>query len=493
MEQETIKKALESFENKRILVIGDFYLDEYITGNSESFSPEAPVPRIIIKKKEYMPGAAGNVASNFASLGAKTFACGIIGNDEQGKTLLNRLLEKQVITRGIQQHKQRVTGTFSRILLEGSGNITQHVARIDQENEFPVDNNSFNELKEYIRSIGSKVDLIFIADYDENKSHLGIVTKNIAEYCAEVAKINNIKVVGISRKNIEHFKNFDIVILNQKEAENTTKRLIKEEQDIINIGKELQDKLNVKTIIITKGRAGATLFNNEEVISMPSNAKNIVDVCGAGDALSTAFSLALVSDIEVKEALELGLISASICISKSGTANVEPEEILKYTKQGLTKNKVKKSTEIEEIVRMLKEENKKVVFTNGCFDLITDGQIELLQKAKERGDVLIVGINSDRSVKENKGPNRPILKQEERLKILASLENVDYVTVFDELTPIKLISRIKPDVLVKGGNYTKEGVVGKDIVESYNGEVVILPIIGKTADAIIDTIIKNEN
>ena len=487
MEKEFIEKTLESFRKKKALVIGDYYLDEYISGKSDMFSAEAPVPRMVIKNKEYNPGAAGNVAVGFANLGAKTYACGVMGNDEQGKILLINLLEKQIITRGLIQDKNRLTGTFSRIMLDGNENIKQHVIQFDQENKHPVSPTSFENIKEYIEGLATDLDLIFFADYNENNPNLGLVNEDLINYCLNLAKTNGIKLVGISRKRIHYFNNFDIIILNKKEAEHTLSKTINTQNEVLEAGKVLQNKLNVRTLIITQGKSGATIFHNDGFISMPSLAKNVVSVCGAGDAFSVALSLAMSSNLSPRDSLEIAMISASICLTKTGTGTVEAREIQRYSKNNGTKNKIKDLDELLEIITLERKERKRISFTNGCFDLITAGQIDFLQKAKENGEILIVGINSDRSVTENKGPNRPILNQNERLKILASLECVDYVTVFEELTPINIISKIKPNILIKGGNYTKEGVIGKDIVESYNGEVVIIPINGKTTEVIIKT------
>jgi len=255
-----------------------------------------------------------------------------------------------------------------------------------------------------------------------------------------------------------------------------------------------------KITVVTRSKEGLAIIRGKEVVILPSVAKKIVDVCGCGDSLSIGFSLALLSGANLEEAGMIGSIAAGVAISKHGTVSVTLDEISESLNNhsSASNRKIKSSQEILKTVQNLKKENKKIVFTNGHFDLFHSGHVQLLEKAKERGDCLIVGINSDRSVRESKGLGRPILGEAERLKILGALECVDYITVFDELTPIKLLSTIKPHVLVKGGNYKKEEVVGKDIVESYGGIVETIPLPSSmNADKMIELIteskIRNEN
>jgi len=490
LERKQAEAILSQFPHKRVLVVGDFYVDEYITGQTEKFSPEAPVPRVIIKERTYTPGCAGNVACNLRSLGAQVAVLGVLGDDQYAKILLQQFQEKGIDTKSMLIKKERVTGTFSRLLLQGQGNVKQHVVRLDTENTFTINQEIITELKQYIAQAIPLVDIIFVADYDEADGK-GIVKKEILDYLVQKAKQHKKFTIGISRENIKDFAQVDLVICNEKEAEIATGKKIRNDDELVRLGSELRKQLNNKITIISRGKEGIHVFTEQDSeqesekksFHLPSYAKKIADVCGAGDTLTTAFALAINSGATPRQGAEIASHAAAVSIAKPGTATVTTGEILEAMFQHhkpRAHEKIKTWDELKVIIQEHHQKNKKTVFTNGYFDIIHSGHIQFLQEAKKVGGedaLFIVALNTDRSVKENKGPGNPILSQDDRAKVMAALECVDYVTFFDELSPIRMLKELKPSILVKGGNFDPEHIVGKDVVTSYRGEVKVIPLV----------------
>ena len=477
---EEIKRTLEQFPTKKVMVLGDFYLDEYIHCKAEHFSPEAPVPRAVVNKVEHVPGCAGNIAVTLKSLGAQVTAVGTIGFDEKGNILKNKLLEKGVITSGLFSDQERVTGVFSRILLEGSGDNAQHHIRVDFENKKIITTAMQEKIKQYLEESLPNFDLLFIADYDENAG-TGLITEDFLNQIIPSVKRLGLPIAGISRLNIKQFTDVDILICNRKELGMGIGLLINDEETLRLAIEKLRERTRAETILVTLGKDGLVISKRGSSLrKYPSYVKRVVDVCGAGDALSSAYALCAITGCPEQEQGLIASHAAAVAISKPGTAPASASEIM----ESIAAFEIHKNKRIDSLNSFsstlinLKKQKKKIVLTNGYFDLIHANHINFLKEAKKQGDILIVAINSDKSTRENKGAGRPILPEEERVNIHSSLECVDYVTIFEELTPVKAISLIRPDILAKGGNFTPDEVVGRDIVESYGGEVKIIQLPG---------------
>jgi len=488
---ERFQSILAQFPSKKVLVLGDFCLDEYIYGETDELSPEFPVLRLFVHEKKYSPGAAGNVVAGVRALGAETFAVGVIGNDINGSILLGELQNRGITTDGLVRVNKRNTPTYSRIVCGGKRRPKQHVARFDVENDGGVDPVVRAQVVEYLRYKIPTVDAIIIADYEEVDG-AGIVVPELIEIISALGRQYNKKTFAVSRKRIGLFKGFTAIVPNDLEAWKAGNIDARTEEEFRVLAELLKEKLHLDATVITRGADGISVWYNNEWVTHPSLATNVVDVCGAGDTVTSMITLSTVAGASFSDAALLGNVAASITVSREGTVSVTRDDVLAVLQAGLKKQESKKlrtREEMRKVARDLRANNKRIAFLNGYFDPIHTGHIELVNRAKQHGDVLIIGLNSDSSVRDNKGPERPFMKQEKRAQLLGSMEAVDYVVIFDELTPIRLIQEIQPYIIAKGNNYRAEEVVGKEIVESYGGKVVLIDMIhGLTSEGVLESI-----
>jgi D-beta-D-heptose 7-phosphate kinase / D-beta-D-heptose 1-phosphate adenosyltransferase len=489
-----LKETMKQFSAKKILVVGDFCLDEYIFGDTDTISPEAPIPRVVIKKKEYIPGAAGNVVCGVRALGAETFAVGVIGNDINGNVLLKELNKRGINTEGMLSADERNTPTYSRIVCGGNHCPKQQLIRFDVENHEKIVYERKQTIKDFVTKKIPHVDAVIVADYDEMNG-MGIVSQELCEAIVTYAKQHNKPVIGDSRCNLHLFKGFTTVIPNDLEAGKAINKKLSNNEEIIQAGEQLRQELGLVAAMITRGKDGISVFEENNHTLLPTVAREVFDVTGAGDTVTAVTALALASGASFPEAATLANYGARITVAKEGTVAVsalEIEETMRKRAAVDAINKQKSREEIISIVKKEKENNKSIVFLNGYFDPLHIGHIHLINSAKEHGHTVVVGLNTDQSVRDNKGPERPYMNQDQRAQLLASIEAVDHIVFYDELTPIKLIQEIQPDILAKGNNYRTEEVVGKDIVESYGGRVILLDTIqGLSSDRMIQAIKKD--
>ncbi len=477
-----IKEILGKFKDKKIMVIGDMMLDRYLIGDVNRISPEAPVPVVNITKEMHIPGGAANVASNIAALGGKAYTAGVVGDDDARKILENKLKKKNIITDGLFIDKEGPTIQKVRVIGQ-----QQQLVRIDYEKTKSRNKKIENKIIDYTKKIIEKIDVIVISDYAK-----GLITKNVAleiiSLCNEHGKP---VIVDPKPKNIEFYKGATLVTPNLKEASEITgveSRL----ENVVLIGEKLKEMLN-SNILITKGEYGSSLIELEgDIAHIPTKAKEVYDVSGAGDTVAAALALSLAAGADLNYAAVLANHAAGIVVGKTGTATANIKEITALFEKG--ENKIKTLDELKEIIKDLKIKGRKIIWTNGCFDILHAGHVKYLQKAKELGDVLILGVNSDDSPYfRSKGPDRPILKQNERAELLSAIECVDYIIFFSEDTPLKQITAIEPDFVVKGGDYKQKDVVGYELMKKTKGRVVIIPLVkGFSTTNIIDKILKTQ-
>jgi len=441
-----------------ILVIGDLMIDEYLWGSCDRISPEAPVQVVDIKKETSVLGGAGNVISNLVSLGAKVAVLSVIGDDEVGHNL-KIMLEKQSVKAFLLEQKGRKTSRKTRLMASHS-----QVVRYDKESKNPISVQSVEDLYKIFLNKVDGYDTILLSDYAK-----GVLTEDLIAKIISYANKKDIKVLVDPKGNdYSKYKGAYLLTPNKKEAEIASKVKIENEASLKKCLEKLKKEADLKVSLITLSEDGIAILEENRVSIKPTVAREVYDVTGAGDTVlaSLGFSLSLGNDI--KTSVEFANLAAGVVVGKLGSATVTLDEIEEY-QASLHKSSIelhiKSRDEIEKLSLRLKSQNKKVVFTNGCFDILHKGHVSYLNIAKSFGDVLILGLNSDDSVKRLKGENRPINCEDDRAYILSALECVDYVVIFDEDTPYELIKKIQPNTLVKGADYEGKEVVGSDIAE----------------------------
>ncbi|EGK8058822.1 D-glycero-beta-D-manno-heptose-7-phosphate kinase [Campylobacter lari] len=428
-----------SSKKPKILVVGDFMVDHYIWCDCTRISPEAPVMVMKSQKEDKRLGGAGNVYANLKSLGAEVFALGLVGDDESGRFLKENLNAKLLV------EKDRKTPLKSRVLSH-----SQQVLRLDDENDF--DTKLEDEIIQEYKKIAKDYDAIVLSDYAK-----GVLTSKVTKALIEHANTLNLPIlIDPKGSDFSKYQNATLLTPNKKEAIQAlgAEKINNLEKAL----KKLKDDLNLAYSIITLSEEGIALFD-EKLHIIPAKALEVYDVTGAGDSVIAMLAYALALKVDIVKACELANDAAAVVVAKVGSVSVSLEEI-KNLKKASFEDKIKSK---EELVKLLQDQ--KVVFTNGCFDIMHYGHIKYLEKAKKLGDILVVGLNSDESVKRLKGNSRPINLEFQRACMLASMYFVDYVVIFDEDTPYELIEFLKPDVLVKGADYKDKEVVGSNLVK----------------------------
>ena len=480
------KAFLESDYRPRIMVIGDLILDEYIWGSVSRISPEAPVPILETKSENLTLGGAANVANNLVAIGCEVHLVGAIGNDEKGDKLLSLIEEKKISSKGIFRFVYRPTTSKIRVI-----GHNQQILRIDKEDNRPITEETENKIIKFINKTLPDMDIVICSDYRK-----GILTEKV--FSATTHRANNSKkrvLVDPKSSNFELYRGATIITPNQFEVEKAVPIKIQDKIDLDRAAEYLLNLTHAEVILITRGKDGMTLYpNKEKPIDIPTQAKEVFDVTGAGDTVVSILAMALAIGFNYQDSAWLSNMAASIVVGKIGTAVVTLPEIDEYLHEEMlrTSKAVLNLEELTKTVSLAKSVGKTVVFTNGCFDLIHGGHIEFLQKARAKGDLLVVGLNSDKSVKAIKGNGRPIKGEKERANIISALKSVDYITIFDETTPEIIISEIRPDILVKGDDYDVDEVVGREIVEGYGAKVELIPVVkGLSTTNTVTKILKN--
>ena len=444
---------------KKITVIGDVMIDWYLHGESSRISPEAPVPVVNFKESKFQLGGAANVANNLKHLEIEPFLIGAVGKDHFGSTLKEHLKGENI------NFNLLSDASFQTICKQRLMSSNQQLARIDYEQYFHASKLSkiFNT---FIKNI-AKTDLIIVSDYGKGTIF------NARKLIQSARKLGRKILIDPKGKDFTKYKGANLITPNKSEFENIMGK-VGSKKDLMNKAKKMLEHLNLESLIVTLGSEGMYVLtqSNKKIKEEFINAypQEVFDVSGAGDTTISALGAALSEGKDIFSAAEFANFAASISVSKLGTSTVNKDEIA-----GL----------------MALEGSKKqvIVFTNGCFDIIHSGHLDLLKEAKSYGDKLIVGLNSDKSISKLKGSDRPIINQSERKKILSALKFVDDVIIFNEENPLKLIKKLKPNILVKGADYTKEQVVGGKFVESYGGQIKLVKLTkGKSTSNIIDKI-----
>ena len=469
-------------KSPKILVIGDIMIDKYLWGDTERVSPEAPVQVVNINSKSKVLGGAGNVVNNLKSLGSSVDIVSVIGDCENSKELKKLLVDIKVSTKYLFTQKNRITSIKSRIV-----SSNQQVVRYDYESTDEINLEKQKIILQTFKEIILDYEIVLLSDYGK-----GILTESLTQALISTAKKYNKKVL-IDPKSIDYSKYTGAYLLtpNKKEASAATKIDINSESSLKKAIKKLKSDFSLGVSLITLSENGIALYDDKLRI-YPTSSQEVFDVTGAGDTVLASIGFALACKFDIENAIEFANYAAGVVVKKIGSATATINEIIEH-ESSLNKSSseahIKSINEISKLSQELKIRNKKIVFTNGCFDLLHAGHVKYLEAAKSLGEVLIIGLNSDKSVRSLKGKNRPINSENDRAYLLAALEAVDYVVIFDEDTPFNLINSIKPNTLVKGGDYKGKKVIGDNIVN----ELIIIPLIGDKSTSNIIKKIKEKH
>lgn len=477
--------ALPDFSTASILLVGDVMLDRYYFGEAARISPEAPVPVVNISERDDRPGGAANVALNLATLGARVVLLGLTGKDEAAQ-ILSEQLSAVGVTLRLSDSAAVPTITKQRVLSRH-----QQLIRLDFEKSFAtIDHQRLHaDYREYL----PQADIVILSDYGKG-------TLQDPQFFIRLAQEAGVPVlVDPKGRDFTRYTGACLMTPNLKEFEAIVGSCANE-QDILQRGQQLIHQLQLEALLLTRGEQGMTLIQPEqEAFHLPAYAHEVYDVTGAGDTVLAVLGASLAAQFMLPQAVALANLAASIVVTKLGTAAVSLPELEGRLKASTAEGAafvrgVVNEEQLLSLVQQARSSGKTIVFTNGCFDILHAGHVSYLQQAKELGDCLIVAINDDASVRQLKGPGRPINHVEQRALVLAGLGVVDWVVSYPDATPERLLKRLKPDVLVKGGDYRLDQVVGAHIVSAYGGDVQVLRVVNDTSTTmIIDRVLRNAN
>ncbi len=445
-------------KSPKILVIGDLMIDHYLWGSCDRISPEAPVQVVNVKNESTVLGGAGNVINNLKTLGAQVDVISVIGGCEISDELKDLLSNINVNSKYLITQKNRITSKKSRIIAS-----QQQVVRYDRESTDEINNTSQDLILESFKSIIKNYNGVLLSDYGK-----GVLTSELTQSIITIANQNNKKVL-VDPKGLDYskYKGAYLLTPNKKEASEATQINIKDGTSLTQAITKLKNECDLDVSLITLSEQGVAIFD-DTLRTHPTVAREVFDVTGAGDTVLASLGFALACEYNIDDAVKFANLAAGVVVGKIGSATATLNEIIEYESslnKSTSDEHIKTLDEITVLSTELKARDKKIVFTNGCFDILHAGHVRYLETAKSYGDVLILGLNSDRSVTALKGEDRPINTQLDRAYILAALEAVDYIVIFDEDTPYDLIKAVKPHVLVKGGDYEGKEVVGQDIAD----------------------------
>jgi len=471
---------MKNLHNKSpsILVIGDLIVDEYLWGSCERISPEAPVQIINVHDESIRLGGAGNVVNNLKKLGANVDIISVIGDCGISKEITNLLSDIEVNSEFLINQVNRISSKKTRII-----SSQQQVVRYDRESFGDINAKSQKIIIDRFKKIIRNYEVILFSDYGK-----GVLTSKVTQSLIDIANKHNKKVlVDPKGRNYLKYKGAYLLTPNKKEASLATMIDIVDDLSLNEAIVELKRRCNLEISLITLSENGIAIFD-DKLRTHPTIAKEVFDVTGAGDTVLASLGFAIACGYKIDEAVKFANLAGGVVVGKVGSATATLNEIIEYESSfnnSSSEKYIKSQVEITRISEEQRLQGKKIIFTNGCFDILHSGHIEYLEIAKSFGDILILGLNSDRSVTAIKGKNRPINTQEDRALILSALKVVDFVVIFDEDTPYELIKLIKPHILVKGGDYAGKPVIGEDIVDELK---LVEYIDGKSSSITIEKI-----
>lgn len=484
--------GIQNLTRARVLVIGDLILDHYVRGITERTSPEAPVPVVLVRNEERIPGGAANVARNISAAGAHAMCAGVVGRDADGRCLVQSLQAIGVDCQPVVETADRPTTTKTRIISQ-----SQQMLRIDREEVRPIVPDARQQLlRECVQCLQS-CDAVIVSDYAK-----GVLSRELLAALIEEARAAG-KPLFVDPKGRDYSRYHGATCLtpNAKEAYEATGIPTADPAGLAAAARKILDDTESEILAITRGGDGIALFSRKPLceaseaaaaeptgidttndidlfsLFVPASAREVFDVTGAGDTFVAFLAMAVATGMNHADAARLANAAAGVVVGKVGAATVSLFELRTAINPASTTRKLRAPEELELLGEQLRAAGKKIVFTNGCFDFIHAGHVAFLQAARALGDVLVLATNTDEMIARLKGAPRPIIKQGQRERLLAAIEAVDYIVPFADETPHDIIRALKPDILVKGSNYQRTQVEGHEIVESYGGRVELLDIV----------------
>lgn len=474
-----------SLSDVKILVVGDVMLDRYWTGDSSRISPEAPVPVVKIGELDDKVGGAANVARNIAHLDGQVTLLGIIGDDENGERLEQLLAEENISSALVKQNSQP-TITKLRVISR-----QQQVVRLDFEESFSEQH--ADAIKQAFEVQLSDFEFVLFSDY--NKGSLSQI-KQMIQIARSAGKT---VLVDPKSKDLSDYAGANVITPNKTEFV-AAGGLVGNELEITNSAREIMQRCSIESILLTRSEQGMSAISSDKKVDMPAQVLEVSDVTGAGDTVIATLTMMMAAGLELADAAQVANLAAGIVVAKLGAATVSPEELYKVVNEHMFSSKqAHYQTPFDEVLKHIefaRQSGEKIVFTNGCFDILHAGHVHYLEQAKALGDRLVVGLNNDDSITRLKGEGRPVNPLKERATVITGLASVDWVIPFGEAngnelddTPYDIIAKVKPDVLVKGGDYTIATIVGADLVQQSGGQVAVIEFVdGCSTTKIIEKI-----
>ena len=458
-----------------VLVVGDLMLDRYVWGDAERISQEAPVILLRADRREERLGGASSVATMLRALGAKVMLAGVVGNDHDAGRIRQILTDQGIDHEAVLTDLHRPSTVKERYIGRAQHRHPQQMIRVDYEDRSALRGPLETQLIAAIDQQVRKADIVLISDYDK-----GVCTPHVLAAAISAAGARGIRTVAdpIRGQDYRKYHGCSAITPNRLEAGLATGRTLHSQEQVIEAATHLQEKLDLEAAIITLDKDGMALKHRDGRLKfLPTRPRQVYDITGAGDMVMSVLGMALAAGADYEPAIQLANVAGGLEVEKIGVATLTRDEILRDLLQSAAPSAAASAGKVvgfDALVREIdhrRQLGQRIAFTNGCFDVLHAGHVQYLQEARTQADVLVVGLNSDASVRTLKGPTRPVQPLAARAVVLSSLQTVDFVTVFDDSTPLELIRAVRPDVLVKGADYRKDEVVGAEFVESYGGRV----------------------
>lgn len=457
-----------ALKQARLLCVGDVMLDRYVYGEVERISPEAPIPVVRVRRETAMLGGAGNVVRNLVAVGAHAHFLAAVGEDPAGREITRLIGDHEGVDPIIAVETGRQTTIKTRIF-----GANQQLVRVDRETSEPIGAPARERIAKAAIALLPEVGAVALSDYGK-----GVLSPELVQQIVErAARANRPVIVDPKGADYTPYRGASLVTPNRKELHEATRMPVGDANEIVAAARRLIETCGIANVLVTRSQDGMTLVSARgEVHHLPAEAREVFDVSGAGDTVVAVMAAALATGAPALEAARLANVAAGIVVAKIGTAVASSDELvaaLHHSDISAGEAKLLSREAAATLVERWRRKGLRVGFTNGVFDLLHPGHVSLLGQARAACDRLVVGLNSDASVKRLKGPTRPVQSEASRATVLASLAGVDLVTIFDEDTPLELIRALRPDVLVKGADYTVETVVGADLVTGWGGKVLL--------------------